>query len=638
MTFASPSPRQGIARALRQACAPAVLALAVAAAPAAATVYYVSPNGSSSNSGTSQASPWSLSKANGSLLPGDVCILLPGSYATAVQPTVSGTGPTARITFVGSLASPAATQVAGVAINKAWITVKGVQAASELATDYPARYDSIAYCTGLGGHFYGVKYSVIAHCSINGTFSFLQDLAQAMGGTANCEYDTLRGNAINLGAIPATHGFKIRGFSQNCLLDSNRVVGTFTQTGTNDGCGRIFYNSSYNTLRDNYWQLDATNAYNANGDPWNGFVLRDSASHYTFVRDTCYLGLGNPSVGVRGVLCSSGTYPGSVGNNVWQNCVFKTDAYIWVQNGLRNVTLSHCSIASSGGNALWFTSSLESSVIDHCTFWAHDQVISYGDVFAGSGNQITSNIFYSQAAGPIGTGGAEVMYPAIATTNFTQNNNLFFTPAFTSRPGDRSLEWCCYTGSAPGAGTPWAQLNGQDVNSTYGSPMFVDSTFSSLDTHLRLGSLAIGVGAGATDAGAFPFGGVPVDVTPPAAVADLDSASVTAQSLILTWTAPGDNGTSGLAAAYDLRMSTAPITAANFAAATQVSPQPIPQYGGTAQNYVVLGLAGNTGYWFAIKTRDAAGNWSGLSNVLAVTTRAADTTPPAAVQDLSAGP
>ncbi len=52
--------------------------------------YYVSPVGSPSNSGTKEE-PWSLDKANKSLLPGDTVILLIGVYRiTPIAPTMSG--------------------------------------------------------------------------------------------------------------------------------------------------------------------------------------------------------------------------------------------------------------------------------------------------------------------------------------------------------------------------------------------------------------------------------------------------------------------------------------------------------------------------------------------------------------------
>lgn len=52
--------------------------------------YYVSPDGNSSNSGTKDE-PWSLSKANNSLLPGDTAILMNGTYTvTPIAPIRSG--------------------------------------------------------------------------------------------------------------------------------------------------------------------------------------------------------------------------------------------------------------------------------------------------------------------------------------------------------------------------------------------------------------------------------------------------------------------------------------------------------------------------------------------------------------------
>jgi hypothetical protein len=89
-----------------------------------------------------------------------------------------------------------------------------------------------------------------------------------------------------------------------------------------------------------------------------------------------------------------------------------------------------------------------------------------------------------------------------------------------------------------------------------------------------------------------------------------------ADSLLLHWTAPGDDGTIGLAAQYELRYDTAPITDATFANATLVSNTPAPSAPTTYQEVRVRGLTRGTTYWFAIRTRDLAGNWSPLSNVL----------------------
>ena len=113
---------------------------------------------------------------------------------------------------------------------------------------------------------------------------------------------------------------------------------------------------------------------------------------------------------------------------------------------------------------------------------------------------------------------------------------------------------------------------------------------------------------------------------------------VSDQVASLTWTAPGDDGGSGTATAYDLRWSASAITSTNFGSATAIALPPIPVPGGTLQTFVVLGLTPGTRYWFALKARDEASNWSGLSNVVSTTTQASDMTPPAAILDLTASP
>ena len=48
------------------------------------------------------------------------------------------------------------------------------------------------------------------------------------------------------------------------------------------------------------------------------------------------------------------------------------------------------------------------------------------------------------------------------------------------------------------------------------------------------------------------------DGTPPGAVTDLAVQDSSSHSVTLTWTAPGDDGTEGQAARYNLRRSRAP--------------------------------------------------------------------------------
>jgi len=123
----------------------------------------------------------------------------------------------------------------------------------------------------------------------------------------------------------------------------------------------------------------------------------------------------------------------------------------------------------------------------------------------------------------------------------------------------------------------------------------------------------------------------PGDVTAPAAVT-LSLSAATSSSVLVSWTAPGDDGSTGTAASYDLRYSTSAITDANFASATQVAGEPAPAVAGTAQTMTVTGLTANTTYFFAMKAQDEVPNVSALSNVPSLaTTVLADTTAPAAV-------
>jgi hypothetical protein len=123
--------------------------------------------------------------------------------------------------------------------------------------------------------------------------------------------------------------------------------------------------------------------------------------------------------------------------------------------------------------------------------------------------------------------------------------------------------------------------------------------------------------------------------TPPAAITNLGASNETSTSITLSWTAPGDDGSSGTATTYDIRYSTSTITSANFASATVVSGAPAPKAAGSAETFVVTGLASNTGYYFAIKTADEVPNWSTISNVPNRSTQV-EATPPSSITDLAA--
>jgi fibronectin type III domain protein len=110
----------------------------------------------------------------------------------------------------------------------------------------------------------------------------------------------------------------------------------------------------------------------------------------------------------------------------------------------------------------------------------------------------------------------------------------------------------------------------------------------------------------------------------------LAPALARADSVSLTWTAPGDDGNSGTASSYEIRVATNPVaardTAAWWASATSVGTLPAPRRAGTRESFVVVGLAPATTYYFGLRTSDEVPNVSGYSNVAVKTTTTAPVT------------
>ena len=135
------------------------------------------------------------------------------------------------------------------------------------------------------------------------------------------------------------------------------------------------------------------------------------------------------------------------------------------------------------------------------------------------------------------------------------------------------------------------------------------------------------------------------DTTPPSAVTDLTAvaekgsdplvsggltpiaAGVGSSSVRLTWTAPGDDGTTGTAAVYQVKWATGSIVdtadtepRVNFWAAENVIGEPKPREAGSKETLVIRGLKPGMCY-FTIKSRDECNNESPISNVVKVEVR-----------------
>jgi len=110
------------------------------------------------------------------------------------------------------------------------------------------------------------------------------------------------------------------------------------------------------------------------------------------------------------------------------------------------------------------------------------------------------------------------------------------------------------------------------------------------------------------------------DTTAPLAISNLALSSPSNSAMVVSWTAPGDDDSTGTATTYDLRYATSVITAGNFSSATAVTGEPAPSVAGSSESMSVSGLLPSTTYYFAIQTSDEVPNTSTISNVPSLTT------------------
>ncbi|MFA5858687.1 MAG: hypothetical protein WC955_06440 [Elusimicrobiota bacterium] len=133
------------------------------------------------------------------------------------------------------------------------------------------------------------------------------------------------------------------------------------------------------------------------------------------------------------------------------------------------------------------------------------------------------------------------------------------------------------------------------------------------------------------------------DTVPPALIANLAAETGTnSGTIVLTWTAPGDDSDTGQATAYQLRYSLeGTINDDNWDTASTLSgvTMPTPQIAGSAETVTLNTLQEGVTYYFAIVTEDEGQNMSPVSNspsAPAQRSSVSDTTPPGAIANLVA--
>ena len=125
------------------------------------------------------------------------------------------------------------------------------------------------------------------------------------------------------------------------------------------------------------------------------------------------------------------------------------------------------------------------------------------------------------------------------------------------------------------------------------------------------------VSAGDIPAGIYAvFAESSLDTITPAAISDLNATSVIdGGGIELNWTATGDDGMSGTAVSYSLFYNKQLIDVNDLRQCQVITLSINPSQSGQSEQYVLDSLEDTDTYYFAIKAKDEAGNYSDLSNI-----------------------
>jgi hypothetical protein len=489
----------------------------------------------------------SMATANSSAQAGDLVTIAAGTYTTGIHPAQNGSNVLGMITYVGSLSDPGSRNVASVILtDHEYISVKGIEITTTATYMLSGAHDSLSYCLISASYpqILGGSDNMMSNCTFNSNRFTVAATGAMKPGWDNVasgvvDYvthvarDTIRNCVINLSPLNSTSNTSYFRSAAEFVIDSTHFNVTATTNREGGSLVRFYYCEGFK-VTDSKWTYynTSTNAIDQSGF----FAVRDSTHNMAFVRDTFNLTStgptplsfmpsdhGNIQVGADSV-AGTADDPALLGHNSnsdnsYSYCVWKVigpvrlnTGAIYYQDGASHQTFDHCTFVTNQ-DAMHFNGRVNDLNIDHCTFisgapaaravfddgWT---TLADGGTLQWTGsNSITNSIFATFS----GTALREAMNLAYAFTNITSNNNLFYT----RRGSGYSIGWSPGAApafpllSAPGIGTEWHLLTGQDGLSIYGNPQFIDSTIATFNGRLRLTSPARGAGTGGSDIGAY---------------------------------------------------------------------------------------------------------------------------------------
>ncbi|MDD5688264.1 MAG: right-handed parallel beta-helix repeat-containing protein [Elusimicrobia bacterium] len=614
------------------------------------TIYYVQTDGNDSNSGRNTGSSYAwrhINYAAGKAIAGDTVYIKAGNYGkenvyvavngTSASPIVfegykntPGDNPQLNYKYGDSLDATVMPLIdggdranAGLGISlssRKYITVKNIQ-----ITNY-----------NMGVYGYGAQNVTVAN------------IITTRLGDINAEYD---GTGIKFGAN-----------ANNCIISSCVVLNACAQGIILEGDDNLTENSKVyaddnttgeksatdyyinvagnnNIVRNCYIERIGNLAHGGHGIEFESAGTDTTENNQAINCITRNLGAGF-SVRHRGaknnLFENCIAYDGDIGlrirdgasYNTFKNChtvktysgvaFLDTDEDGGAQYCGRYNSLTNCIFENTRGNVInFFYYSLESPA-DNNTFT--NCVISGGNYLFNTDRTNYSNKMVNCIVTGVTNYLTHQQYPSIAyPLDFTFTYTDFWSNGFSAPAGTGNISTNPFFNNAANGdfhiksqygrwtGTSWVNdtvtspcLDAGDPVSSYSNEPFYNG-----------GRINIGAYGNTTEASKSLS-----DEITPSVVANLSTNSPGTNSIILNWSAPGDDGTVGTVSVYDLRYATYSITNSNWDnnATHQCTDEPVPQIYGTNQSYTVQGLSPNKTYFFSVKSADEKPNWSSVSN------------------------
>lgn len=431
----------------------------------AAGVYYVSTTGNDGNPGT-QAQPWrTIQKACNTLQPGDTVYIMAGTYNEKVAVNVSGSAAGGYITIQNYGTDRVVVSGAGLAgddifyiKDKNYLKVVGLEVCDNNYGSFPKAF----FVTGFG------SYIEIRGCKIHDIRSSQDAHGIAVYGTsaaASINHVIIDGNEIYNCELGTSEGLVLNGnveffeVTNNNVHDVNNIGIDFI--GGEGKCPDKSLDIARNGLCRGNTVCRARSSY---GGGWAGGIYVDGGCYITLERNISHendlgleVGCENKGFVTTGVIVRDnliynndkvglifGGYSGSVGKV--RNCLF-----------LNNTCYKNDTMNQGYGE-------LSVQVADNCTV--------KNNIFYATGQNVLLSCFFSSR---------------LVFANTIDYNTWYCEAGVTAA----RFTWLkkTYTGFAA-----YKSGTGNDANSVFGNPLFVNGAMPAPDLHIQAGSAAINAG------------------------------------------------------------------------------------------------------------------------------------------------